>query len=778
MYILFPQKKKRKKSKKKKDGSVSSDQDQTQLDSLTSLEDNQEKRTEDGGDSSDSYDDAKEETVDSLQTHSLQEDLPSSLAASNTGSPSEDRKFTQKSPGEAEESAKMKCQEGTDEPKEGEISEGNVDDNQTLKSADTPEQHSILNNRKTPKSDADKAAEAATDKGQQSAGKKSKNKQETITTTQSAGVQSASPKGKQSGNPKEKGKNRNDPQQKGKHLKDEENKEKNQTDQEQKKKHQEDQKQKETNQNDQNKTNKNQNKTNKNQDKQKGKDPLTHDESTSEVTSGINPKQNKNLAVNERVTIYFHAILSKDFKFDPEKDRIFVQAGSVLGSWKDNIAELFVTRDFKEHGFLVTGSVQAKKSDVFKSIPYKYVVYKHKKQEYEYEFIYKLDSSRDHTNRCLFVKPQLLTADGDWHQYDDIICVEPSKGLLQRVKEKLFSEKNKDIIQGRMIAGDIMLETIFDLLSSWSETNLRSFQIQLSQFFQVYGNPFVFEEKGKKWSSLDFGEDDVRRLLKEFMLGKVMPQLRDKPVENCYIRDPLKAAVIVLHVCRQYGIRLNDAERHRLCTALCLPKKEKDAFHEYWTDLSQTIVPVLHRLGQCSAFVIRMMKDHSHLMEVDSLLIRSCLFLMSFDKLMEFMKDLNAELLDVLLVVTQKVPQEITVSSFEVSSAQCCQIVTVFQPVSQLKTSKKQTQSYSVSKLFESLTITWKFWKLISTIIEKSWPRDSQGHYQDDEEVVLRHLLSWTAAKDIFHLHGNIVRLITTSACFLRNSFFLLVLKV
>lgn len=82
-----------------------------------------------------------------------------------------------------------------------------------------------------------------------------------------------------------------------------------------------------------------------------------------------------------------------------------------------------------------------------------------------------------------------------------------------------------------------------------------------------------------------------------------MPQLRDKPVENCYIRDPLKAAVIVLHVCREHGIRLNDAERHRLCTALCLPKKEKDAFHEYWTDLSQTIVPVLHRLVQCSAFV-------------------------------------------------------------------------------------------------------------------------------------------------------------------------------
>lgn len=76
-------------------------------------------------------------------------------------------------------------------------------------------------------------------------------------------------------------------------------------------------------------------------------------------------------------------------------------------------------------------------------------------------------------------------------------------------------------------------------------------------------------------------------------------------------------------------------------------------------------------------------------------------------------------------------------------------------------------QTKSEGKVFKFFTITGKFWKLISTIIEKSWPRDSQGHYQDDEEVVLRHLLSWTAAKDILHLHGNIVHLITTSACLL-----------
>lgn len=81
--------------------------------------------------------------------------------------------------------------------------------------------------------------------------------------------------------------------------------------------------------------------------------------------------------------------------------------------------------------------------------------------------------------------------------------------MLKRIKEVLWPDQRKNLIQGREIAGNIMLETIFDLLRSWTETNLRSFMIQLNQFMQVYGEPFVYEEKEKKWYSLQYGEDDV-----------------------------------------------------------------------------------------------------------------------------------------------------------------------------------------------------------------------------------------------------------------------------
>lgn len=114
---------------------------------------------------------------------------------------------------------------------------------------------------------------------------------------------------------------------------------------------------------------------------------------------------------------------------------------------------------------------------------------------------------------CLFVK-------GDWHQYDDIICTQPTKGVLKRLKETFWPEQKKSLIQGREIAGNVMLETIFDLLKSWSDSNLKSFHLQLNQFFQIYSEPYVYEEREKKWYSLDYGKDDVSSYSLQFGLTK------------------------------------------------------------------------------------------------------------------------------------------------------------------------------------------------------------------------------------------------------------------
>ncbi|XP_078017826.1 E3 ubiquitin-protein ligase rnf213-alpha isoform X1 [Epinephelus lanceolatus] len=742
-------------------------------------------------------------------------------------------------------------------------------------------------------------------------------------------------------------------------------------------------------------------------DDESGSKDGNKDNAESSTPAGQPPKtltRNNTIAARDRLTIYFHAVLSKDFKFAPNEDRIFIRAGNPIGNWKEDTVELFVSRDLGEHGFLVEGSLLTLKSKaVSVSIPYKYIVYNKKKGKYDYEFIYKLDASQHPTNRCLFVKSHLLNEEGDWHQYDDIICAEPSKNMLKRIKEKIWPDQRRDLIQGREIAGKVMLETIFDLLRTWTATNFKSFLIQLDQFFQIYGDPFVYEDTHKKWTSLDYGKEDVRRMIKEFMLMNVIPQLvKDGDGKMLFIQDSMRAAVIMLYVCKHHGIRLNEGELHRLCTALCLPSLNKDEFLQYWADFTQDVsilknltvhlaslinavkttgmprwilvLPLLHLLrGNVKPFemlsfgnlkyglswaglqglemntsahmssqerkaLVNLMKSHSHLMNVDALLVRSCSYLMPLDELMECIININTELLDILQVFTYKTPADITSSNVQTVSAILSHIqenlieekyspftevyrreclatavrllemlckgvkpasytqnfpdipvacMNLVASVSDFIHSKKQQetpegereernakdlvisqamvimrdwisvsfrqsllkkgwssmlrdetkaeieiwnniisvqfkdedctkkwrqtfimdfegkyrqesavdqiefyctkieelseshphiaasiercaleavtslcQTKSEGRLFERIEINWKFGKLISAIIQKSWPKDRQGNFQEDEELVLQHLLSWTAAKDIFQLHGADEKLI------------------
>lgn len=64
--------------------------------------------------------------------------------------------------------------------------------------------------------------------------------------------------------------------------------------------------------------------------------------------------------------------------------------------------------------------------------------------------------------------------------------------------------------------------------------------------------------------------------------------------------------------------------------------------------------------------VMNLMKNFSHLMEVDKLLVRSCLYLMSIEELVECSTSIKPELLDMLYVFSEKAPHDITYSNFEV----------------------------------------------------------------------------------------------------------------
>lgn len=97
---------------------------------------------------------------------------------------------------------------------------------------------------------------------------------------------------------------------------------------------------------------------------------------------------------------------------------------------------------------------------------------------------------------------------GEWHQYDDIICAKPARGVVEMFKN-WFVNTRPDLLRGRYIAGHFMLETITDMLYEWNKLNVRNFFVQLQQFFLTYSNPLIHEDKIKQWDSLQYGEKDV-----------------------------------------------------------------------------------------------------------------------------------------------------------------------------------------------------------------------------------------------------------------------------
>ena len=52
---------------------------------------------------------------------------------------------------------------------------------------------------------------------------------------------------------------------------------------------------------------------------------------------------NPTVAARDRLTIFFHAVLPKEFELE-KADRIFIRAGKHLGTWNEDLVEVFTTK--------------------------------------------------------------------------------------------------------------------------------------------------------------------------------------------------------------------------------------------------------------------------------------------------------------------------------------------------------------------------------------------------------------------------------------------------
>uniref|UniRef100_A0A8C8MEV5 RING-type E3 ubiquitin transferase n=1 Tax=Oncorhynchus tshawytscha TaxID=74940 RepID=A0A8C8MEV5_ONCTS len=290
----------------------------------------------------------------------------------------------------------------------------------------------------------------------------------------------------------------------------------------------------------------------------------------------------------DNLTIYFHAVVSKRFKLDPSKDIVCLRSGSLFETWDTNGLKMEITGNLGENGFLVEGQMVTPKKNVGVSIPYKYVVCKRKDNsyEYKYEHIY-LKDAKQHVNRCLFVKEDLLTHDGNWHQYDDIIRIEPDQSWISRFKNKfawwdVYKEK---VVTGRQLAGKVMLGNMFNLLQTWSEVNIRNFFTQLQQFFTNYKSPFLHVDGPKKWD-LPYGEEQVDLLsyFEELSLSNQMTLDEFMEVHRLDgLTSDVTGEVTYFNLCNatsQMAFKLN-VVRESFIFAKCLEYQAKELSHKH-----------------------------------------------------------------------------------------------------------------------------------------------------------------------------------------------------
>ncbi|XP_064532292.1 E3 ubiquitin-protein ligase RNF213 isoform X2 [Pseudopipra pipra] len=395
------------------------------------------------------------------------------------------------------------------------------------------------------------------------------------------------------------------------------------------------------------------------------------------------------------VTVYFHAILSKDFGLNPEAHKVFIRAEGVspYAKWKENICEMTCTKNLGEHGYLIEGTVTLTKEILDKCIPYKYWVTCDNGQ---YEFIYKPPVDK-HVNRCLLIKSIWLN-NGEWHQYDDIVCARPSR--FKKLWDAFF-DKNKEVVEGKKIAANVMLENIFSILDTWSPENVRNFLFQLRQFYEVTAAQLVHDGRAMRWEALNFGREQVNDVLINYMKKIPVPSVAPEASQGV-INSKLALGLTILMVVEDFLLPASKDDLASLCSLLCLDKVSQQAVQDEIDHIKKAfegvvclkvllasfchrcieggvdqwvwILPLLHsfaapvqqehfpveedvwagleglsfaetRKKRDPATLLQLMEEKKYLLDLDPTLVRSWLCVLPLRSLAEFIRDFPRDLL-------------------------------------------------------------------------------------------------------------------------------------
>ncbi|XP_037664815.1 E3 ubiquitin-protein ligase RNF213 isoform X2 [Choloepus didactylus] len=320
--------------------------------------------------------------------------------------------------------------------------------------------------------------------------------------------------------------------------------------------------------------------------------------------AGVQEVTRSTLSPGEGVMVYFHAIISPHFSFNANQHKIFIRGGEQFGrpEWSHNVCEIYCTKDLHDVGLLVEGNVIISKKNLDKPIPYKYVIIRDN-GHVEYEFIYQHQQKKDeHMNRCLHIKSSLLGS-GDWHQYDDIICMRPP-GKVERFMDYFTSGLRKDLLKGKQTAATVMLDSIFSILQTWNAINLKSFFTQFKQFYSVTRVPMIYEGGPRPWSVLQYEESMVKKDLWKYLEKQMAPFLQSggqgSPPEDWPVRRKLRMGLVVLFSVEECDIPLSKSALSSLCHLLCSDATSAAALQADVADVKQTALSWrMHLVNLC-----------------------------------------------------------------------------------------------------------------------------------------------------------------------------------
>uniref|UniRef100_A0A3Q4I5J3 RING-type E3 ubiquitin transferase n=1 Tax=Neolamprologus brichardi TaxID=32507 RepID=A0A3Q4I5J3_NEOBR len=410
-------------------------------------------------------------------------------------------------------------------------------------------------------------------------------------------------------------------------------------------------------------------------------------------------------SINEEILVYFHAVISKEFHLEPEKDMVVLKSEVLFGSW-DGFTEMFPS-PLGDNQYRIEGQYRIPKEKIQESIPYKYAVYK-KENGFIYETIYQ-KGKNDFINRCLTITPELLTAEGEWHQYDDMIHPKLKSNWL-------WNSTEQTVIDGRNFAGGEMLKIIFDLLKTWNDQKVEEFFSLLEQFFYTYSSHLLHDGRERRWG-LPYDSNQVNS--KNFILQQVHVNLS----LTCLTTD-------IFHLYKRWVADTVET----LCHTAMRCRIEK------WV----LVIPLVHLLrGESKPYepVPPVLNPQFDSWTGLKRITRTDLYDASHKYALTFLNTPKFSLIHLPPVITR-----VNKLIFEMFLLVIYYVIFIFPFLSAQDTS-------TMSKLMKIYDFT-KFLKLMSVVVMESWPKDENGHEIQDEDLVFDYLMSWPMAKTILKIAG------------------------